>query len=212
MLRKDPRPDTELLKIVWDYMSVEIPLKHADIIVVGGGHETGPAHYAAELYHMGFAPLILFSGYQRSDMDITEADQFAQVARQLGVPDSAIIREPLARNTGENITCSAALLAEKGITPERVILVHKPYMARRFLATAEAQWPAPQPEFIIRHQTMSLTEYTLKHNYGDVLRKTLGDFSRMAKYAKKGYQAHHDIPAEVQEAYQIMLDRNHQIR
>lgn len=212
MLRKDPRPDTELLKIIWDYMSVEAPLRHADVIVVGGTNETGPAHYAAELYHMGFAPVILFSGYQRPGMDMTEADQFAQVARQLGVPDQAILREPRARNTGENIVYGAALLAEMGITPERVILIHRPNMARALLATAQAQWPAPQPEFIIRHETISLTEYTLKHGYGEVIRATLGDFGRMAKYAKKGYQAHHDIPEDVKLAYDIMLDRNHQTR
>lgn len=212
MLRKDPRPDTELLKIIWDYMSVEAPLKHADVIVVGGGSETGPAHYAAELYHMGFAPLIVFSGHKRPEMDMTEADQFAQVARQLGVPDQAILREPLARNPGENITYTAALLNEKGISPERAILIHTPYMARPFLATAEAQWPSRQPEFIVRHETVSLTEYTLRHGYGEVIRRTLGDFNRMAKYAKKGYQTHHDTPEDVQLAYDILLDRNHQTR
>lgn len=212
MLRKDPRPDTELLKIIWDYMSTETPLAHADAIVVGGTTDTGVAHYAAELFHMGFAPCIVFSGYQRSDMTMTEADLLAQAARQLNVPESAIIRETTASTTGENITHSAALLAQKGIALERVILVHKPYMSRRFLATAQAQWPTPQPGFITRHQHISLAEYSLNFGFGEVIRRTLGEFGRMAKYTKKGYQAHHDIPAEVQEAYLIMLDRNHQTR
>lgn len=212
MLRKDSRSDSELLQIVWDYMSYETPLQHADVIIVGGCSDTGLAHYAAELYHMGFAPLIVFSGYQAPGMDTTEADLLAHAARQLNVPDAAILREPTATNTGENITRSAALLKEKGINIERVILVHKPYMSRRFLATAQVQWPEPRPEFSTRHQTTSMTEYTLKHGRGEVIRKALGDFSRMAKYAKKGYQAHHDIPDEVQEAFAIMVDRNHQIR
>ena len=212
MTAKDPRSDHELLQIVWDYMSYETPLKPADAIVVGGCSDTGLAHYAAELFHMNFAPLIVFSGYQAPGMDTTEADLLAHAARQLGVPESAILREPTASNTGDNITHSAALLHEQGIAPERVILVHKPYMSRRFLATAEAQWPAPQPEFITRHQAMTLTEYSLKHGRGETIRRTLGDFSRMAKYAKKGYQAVHDIPLEVQQAFEIMASRNHQIR
>lgn len=209
---KDPRTDNELLQIVWDYMSYETPLKTADVMIVGGCTDTGLARYAAELYHMGFAPLIVFTGYQRSDMSTTEADLLAQAARQLGVPESAILREQTATNTGENITRSVGLLKEKGIEVERVILIHKPYMSRRFLATAQIKWPEPRPEFITRHQAMSLHEYILKRGRGDVIRRTLGDFNRMAKYAKKGFQAHHDIPADVQEAFEIMADRNHQIR
>lgn len=211
-MNKDPRTDNELLQIVWEYMSYETPLQHADAILVGGCSDTGLAHYAAELYHMGFAPLIVFSGYQAPGMDTTEADLLAQAARQLGIPESAILREPSSSNTGENITCTAALLKEKGIDVQRVILVHKPYMSRRFLATAQVQWPEPRPEFITRHQAMPLTEYILKHGRGDVIRRTLGDFNRMAKYAKKGYQAHHDIPTEVQEAFDVMAARGHQIR
>jgi uncharacterized SAM-binding protein YcdF (DUF218 family) len=212
MLRKDPRSDSELLQIVWDYMSDETPLQQADVIIVGGCSDTGLAHYAAELYHMGFAPYIVFSGYQAPGMDTTEADLLAQAARNLSVPDSAIFREQTASNTGENITRTITLLEEKGIAAKRVILIHKPYMSRRFLATAQAQWPEPQPMFISRHENISLTEYTLKHGHGEVIRRVLGDFSRMAKYAKKGFQAHHDIPESVQEAFDIMADRNHQIR
>ena len=206
MLRKDPRSDNELLQIIWNYMSYETPLKHADAIVVGGTSDTGVAHYAAELYHMGFAPLIVFSGYQPSHMATTEADHLAHAARQLGVPEAAILREPTATNTGENITRSAALLQEKGIDAQCIILIHKPYMSRRFLATAQVKWPEPRPDFITRHENMPLTEYILKRGRGDVIRRTLGDFNRMA------FQAHHDIPAEVQEAFDIMASRNHQIR
>jgi uncharacterized SAM-binding protein YcdF (DUF218 family) len=206
------KSDDQLLQIVWDYMSEETPLRPADVIVVGGCKNTQLAIYVAELYQTGFAPLIVFSGHAQTDMDITEADLLAQVARQSGVPDSAILREQLASNTGENITFSAALLKEKGIAPKTVILVHQPFMSRRFLATAKAQWPAPQPEFITRHEPTSMVEYTIRHGRGETIRKTLGDFSRMEKYAKKGHQVPSDIPAEVKEAFRIMVDRGHQIR
>lgn len=206
------KSDDQLLQIVWDYMSYETPLRPADVIVVGGCKNTQLAVYASELYQTGFAPRIVFSGHAQPDMDITEADLLAHVARQSGVPESAILREQQAKNTGENITLSAALLKEQGIEPKTVILIHQPFMSRRFLATAQAQWPAPQPEFITRHEPTSMVEYTIRHGRGETIRKTLGDFSRMEKYAKKGHQAHHDIPAEVKEAYQIMAERGHQIR
>jgi uncharacterized SAM-binding protein YcdF (DUF218 family) len=206
------KSDDQLLQIVWDYMSIEDPLRPADVIVVGGCKNTQLAIYASELYQTGFAPLIVFSGHAQPGMDMTEADLLAQAARQSGVPDSAILREQHAKNSGENITLSAALLKEQGVEPKRVILIHQPFMSRRFLATAQAQWPAPQPEFITRHETTSMVEYTLRHGRGETIRKTLGDFSRMEKYAKKGHQVHNDIPAEVKEAYQIMAERGHKIR
>jgi DNA-binding winged helix-turn-helix (wHTH) protein len=49
----------------------------------------------------------------------------------------------------------------------------------------------------------------LRNGYDEVIRKILGDVSRMTTYAKKGYQTHHDIPEDIQLAYDIMLDRNH---
>ncbi len=206
------KSDDQLLQIVWDYMSIETPLRPADAIVVGGCKNIQLAIYASELYQTGFAPLIVFSGHAQADMDITEADLLAQTARQSGVPDSAILREQHAKNTGENITLSAALLKERGVEPKSVILIHQPFMSRRFLATAQAQWPAPQPEFITRHETTSMVEYTIRHSRGETIRKTLGDFSRMEKYVKKGHQVHNDIPLEVKEAYRIMFERGHQIR
>lgn len=193
-------------------MSIETPLQPADVIVVGGCRITGLAKYAAELYHSGLAPLIVFSGYQTAIMDITEADLLADVARNHGVPESAILRERFASNTGENIRFSAELLKEKGIVPKSVILIHKPFMSRRFLATAEAQWPNPQPQFITRHETITMSEYEIKYGREGMARGTLGDFKRIEKYAETGHQSPQFIPAKVQQAFEIMAQRGHQIR
>ena len=56
----------------------------------------------------------------------------------LGVPQSAIIIEPEAANTGQNITFSRRVLADAGITPNLVMLISKPYMQRRLRDGAEA--------------------------------------------------------------------------
>jgi len=128
------------------------------------------------------------------------------------VPESAIIREQSASNTGENIRNSQATLKEQGINPGKVILVHKPYMARGFLATAEAQWNGPKPEFMVTHEEISIDNYYLKLGRGETIRKMLGDFNRMKAYAKKGYQTPQQIPDEVQEAYDALVLRGHQVR
>lgn len=209
---EDTRTDNELLQLVWDYMSVETPLQPADAIIVGGCRITGLAEYAAELYHSGLTPLIVFSGYQTAKMDTTEADLLADIAQKHGVPESAILRERLASNTGDNITFSARLLERVGIIPKTVILIHKPFMSRRFLATAEAQWPSPQPQFIARHEAISMKDYEIKYGRAGMIRGILGDFSRIERYAKSGHQSPQTIPAKAQHAFEIMAWRGHQIR
>lgn len=205
-------PEDELLKTIWDYLTIETILTPADVIIVGGAKDAGMSARASELYHLGFAPLIVFSGYQQPGMETTEADFLATSAIQRGVPATAILREQRASNTGENIVFSQKLLKEQGIDAHKVILIHKPYMARRFLATAEVQWADPKPEFMVTHEDISIDNYYLKLGRGEVIRTMLGDFKRMQTYAKKGFQTPQVIPAQVQEAFETLVMRGHQVR
>lgn len=204
--------DEIYLKKIWDYLTINTPLLPADVILVGGSNDPGTAIRAAELWKLNYAPIIIFSGYQQPGMDQTEADMLAEVALSHGVPSRAIIREPLATHTGQNLIFSKDLLAAHSVIPSKVILVHKPYMTRRFLAAAEIQWGEPAPEFMITHEDIDIQNYYLQLGRGEVIRKMLGDFKRMGAYAKKGFQTPQDIPAEVQEAYDVLVQRGHQVR
>jgi uncharacterized SAM-binding protein YcdF (DUF218 family) len=204
--------DDVYLKKIWDYLTIETLLLPADVIVVGGSNDPGTAVKAAELWKLGYAPLIVFSGYQQPGTTETEAESLAAIAIEQGVPTNAIIREPLASHTGQNIAFSKELLATRNITPSKVIFVHKPYMTRRFLAAAEAQWGDLVPEFMVTHQDVDIQSYYLQLGRGEVIRKMLGDFKRMSAYAKKGFQTPQIITSEVQEAYDILVQRGHQVR
>ncbi|GAL03300.1 hypothetical protein JCM19237_6193 [Photobacterium aphoticum] len=46
--------------------------------------------------------------------DRSEAEAFATVAMDMGVPEEAILIESQSTNTGENVQFTQALLAEKG--------------------------------------------------------------------------------------------------
>lgn len=137
----------EQAKIIWDYMLIHDELKPADAIIVLCSYQPLVAEWAAELYHRQLAPLIIFSGSEGSltkgKFTNTEAARFAKVAINRGVPESAVLLEEESTNTGQNIQRSAQLLNKNNIHVARVILVQKPYMERRSLATALAQWPAP---------------------------------------------------------------------
>jgi uncharacterized SAM-binding protein YcdF (DUF218 family) len=191
------RPSEELLQEIWDFMAFQNHLTPADVIIGGGCTDLGVARHCADLYHQGLAPLIVFTGYKQLAMQVTEAALFTEEAVKHGVPSAAILQEPNASNTGQNITLSQALLQSQGILPARVILVHKPYMARRFLATAQAQWKEKAPEFIVSHEAISMHDYMQRQGREYTIGKLLGDFDRMTAYVRKGFQAPQIIPPEI---------------
>jgi uncharacterized SAM-binding protein YcdF (DUF218 family) len=172
----------------------------------------GSAVRAAELFNEGWAPLLVVTGYQQLGLPKSEAELFADIAISRGVPEKAILREPYASNTGLNISLSQKLLESHGVIPKTVILVHKPYMSRRFLATAEAQWRGSNPHFIVQHEHTSFETYAEKNGYRDTVYKLLGDFGRMSFYVEKGFQSFQHIPDEIQAAYDTLLSRGYTTR
>jgi uncharacterized SAM-binding protein YcdF (DUF218 family) len=208
----DRRSDDQLLAILWNYLAVETPLQHAEVIIADGTKDIDVAHLAAELYGMSFAPLIVFSGGEQKDSDMTKADAMTKIARTYGIPESAILKEQSASNTTQVMTNSQALLIENNITPQTVILIDAPYMSRTLLATAQAQWQGEQPAFISRHESTSLPEYSLRNGRGETIRDILGNFQRLRSYAKKGYQSEQDIPDAAQIAYDTLIWRGHKSR
>jgi uncharacterized SAM-binding protein YcdF (DUF218 family) len=198
----------ELAQRIWNYMLLGHELVPSDIILALGSNDLRVAEHAAALYLRGLAPLLLFSGnvgaLTRGQFDQPEADKFAEVALAKGVPAAAILREPRSTNTGENIQFSRQLLAERGLDPQRLILVQKPYMERRTYATFMNFWPGKD----IR---VSSPPSTYADYFNEVLPKDrvinimVGDLQRIKIYPAKGFQIPQAIPAEVWQAYEQLL-------
>lgn len=131
---------------------------------------------ALALYRAGVAPMLLLSG---GGHPISEAEAMRRLALAAGVPESALLVEPTSRNTLENATHSAGLLAERPGTA--VVLVTDRYHALRARVlfrlaglTVSAVHVAPLPPR--RHLTMLLCE-TIKLPVSvlrALLRKALG--------------------------------------
>src|SRR3954467_5754248 len=128
-----------LAKKLWDYHQMNHELEKSDAILVLGSHDLRVAERGAELWLQGWAPLIIFSGalgnLTRHVWKETEAEKFARIAIERGVPESAILVENQSTNTGENILFTQQLLSERGLNPGSFIVVQKPYMERRSYAT-----------------------------------------------------------------------------
>lgn len=198
----------ELAKIIWDYHHLNTPLEKADCILVLGSRDTRVAERAAEIYLQGWAPLLIFSGgLGRLTKDLwsnTEAELFAKIALLKGVPEKDILIENRSTNTGENILFTRQLLHEKGLGPQRFILVQKPYMERRTYATFQKQWTGKT--VYVTSPQISFNDYpTTEIPMEQVINIMVGDLQRIRIYAEKGFQIRQDIPLEVWNAYEQLV-------
>lgn len=197
-----------LAQRIWDYMHLEHVLAKSDLILALGSNDLRVADYAAELYLQGWAPRLMFSGnvgaLTRTMFDKPEAEKFAELALQKGVPASAILLESASTNTGENIRFSRQLLADRGIAVQRIILVQKPYMERRAYATFMNFWPGL--ELIVTSPPIPFAEYpTASLSQETVINIMVGDLQRIREYPAKGFQIPQTIPDEVWQAFEQLV-------
>jgi uncharacterized SAM-binding protein YcdF (DUF218 family) len=191
----------ELARTVWDHLVLSGPLSKADVILALGCHDTRVAAHAARLWHDGWAPLVVVSGGRgkiTSAWAETEARVFGRVVREHGVPEDALLLEETAANTGENITASRRLLGERGIAVRSGILVAKPYMTRRAVATARRQWPGV--DWSAAAPDLGFDGFEADERR--FIELMVGDLQRMVVYAERGFQVPMPVPAEVWAAYE----------
>ncbi|HLL42186.1 MAG TPA: YdcF family protein [Segetibacter sp.] len=197
-----------LAKQLWDYHHVNHDLEKADCILVLGSHDTRVAERAAELYLQKWAPLLIFSGglgrLTEGVWTETEADLFAKIAIDKGVPREAILIENKSTNTGENILFTRQLLRENKIDPESYIVVQKPYMERRSFATFKKHWP--DKKLIVTSPQISFENYPNNQIPAkQVINIMAGDLQRIKVYAEMGFQIYQEIPVDVWNAYEQLV-------
>lgn len=196
-------------KIIWDYMLLHQGLRPVDAIFVLGSNDTRVAERAADLYLSGYAPRIIFSGGaagKGAALGKPEAEAFAEVAMDKGVPKEVILQEKQASNTGENILFTRRLLEENGIYPRSLILVQKPYMERRTYATVRKQWP--DVDIMVTSPPVSYEEYPDPSHFADKERfisTMVGDLQRIKEYPAQGFQIPQEIPDTVWQAGENLI-------
>jgi uncharacterized SAM-binding protein YcdF (DUF218 family) len=191
-------------QVLWDFQLMKHEPRPCSVAIGLGSHDLGVADTTADLYHRGFAPLIVFTGATsrttQDRMPRGEAEHYRDRAVELGVPASVILVEPNARNTGENIRFSRSLLEERHVSVSSVLLVSKPYEERRAYATARKLWP--DVEWVSASTSMDLPEYV--DSIGDarlVVNMLVGAQQRLMTYPQKGFMIEQQIPDEVAVSY-----------
>jgi uncharacterized SAM-binding protein YcdF (DUF218 family) len=196
--------------LIYNYHSMRMALKPADAIFTLCSLDIRVAERAAQLFHDGYGEYIIFSGnvgaLSAGRFAESEAEAFAAMARQLGVPADKIVVEPRATNTGENVRFTHALLRERGLAPKSFVLVQKPYMERRTYATFVKQWPEPTTEFSVTSPQMGWEEYPDADNPRELVTSIMvGDLVRIRDYPAKGFQIPQSIPDEVWAAAERLI-------
>ncbi|HJP91912.1 MAG TPA: YdcF family protein [Pyrinomonadaceae bacterium] len=202
----------ELAEIIWNYHLMKHQIVKADVILVLCSHDERVAERGAQLFLEGWAPLVVFSGGRgaitKTLWTEPEAEHFAHIAIGLGVPRDSILLETDSTNTGENIEFTKRLLTERGIDPQKFIIVQKPYMERRAFATFRKLWP--EKEVVMTSPCVAFRTYLAEYanrslSPADVISIMVGDLQRIKLYPARGFQIAQDIPDEVWDAFETLV-------
>jgi len=202
-----------LARKIWDYHHLNHRLSPADAILVLCSHDTAVARRGAELFLQQWAPLLIFAGglgaITRRLWDEPEADQFARIAVEMGVPVERVLVENRSTNTGENILFTKRMLAERHLDLQTFIVVQKPYMERRSYATFRQAWP--EKDLVVTSPQASMDAYLSGYSHDalsadDVISIMVGDLQRIREYPARGFQIPQDIPDDVWSAYEELVN------
>ncbi|EIZ1004901.1 YdcF family protein [Vibrio vulnificus] len=200
------------IELLWQYMQLQHHLTPADCLLVMCSNDLRVAEHAVSLYKQGYAPYILFSGgegrFTEGLFEKSEAETFAELAKASGVPEEALLLEKKSSNSGENVRFSEQLLIDKGLVFDSFILVQKPFMERRALATFEKQWQGAYSRLLVSSTEEAFFDYINEEMpLMLVLEALLEDFERIKHYPAKGFQTEQPLPDDVETAYQEIREK-----
>ncbi|MFF0724627.1 YdcF family protein [Streptomyces sp. NPDC004134] len=195
-------------RLIWDHHRMRHEIRPCDAAVALGCNDLGVSTFAAGLYTTGFFPTLVFTGGNSPAtagvFPRGEAVHFHEHALALGVPAHAMLLEPRAANTGQNLAYARDILVAAGVRPRSVMLVTMPYMERRAFATCRKQWP--EVDVVCASDPLPFDAY-LK-GMGDqeaVISMMVGDLQRVIEYPKLGFAVPQEVPGDVYAAYESLV-------
>jgi uncharacterized SAM-binding protein YcdF (DUF218 family) len=201
----DVRDDIEVL---WGYHDMHHEARRCDVGIGLGSHDLGVAICAVDLFHRGMFPHLVFSGANAPTtierFPQGEAVAYREYAVAHGVPAEAILVDPEATNTEQNVRFSRALLEKQGIEVRSVLLMSRPYQQRRAYATCKKVWPGV--DVVCQSRPLALDDYV--DSIGDpkkVVDMLVGDTQRIEVYAERGFAIAQHVPDEVRSAFDRLV-------
>ncbi len=184
---------------VWDFLCIEDKPKKVDAILLLGSQDDKTSVRAAELFHAGYAPLIVTCGgrgSRNSNQERSEAQILNDKVLELDVPDSAILIEGRSANTAENIIFGVKLARDSGLELKSVAIVNRPFVMARSVATFSKIFP--DIKCLLFPCSQTLDEYI--EWIGNKLKaeqRLKEEVLRLVEYAEFGYLCKVEVPKNI---------------
>ena len=134
----------------------------SDVIFIFGTRMDAPAVIAAELFHCGFAPLVVATGGAGRPHDhLNEATHHLELLIRAGVPHAAVLVEDRSTNTVENVQFALPPI-EARIGPPRSVIAVVKWHHRRALVTLARYAPTIERLYAAAYQPDSVTQDRLE--------------------------------------------------
>ena len=186
------------------------------MLALGNAAAKRTAGLTATLHSQGIAPLIVCCGGRgrsTEQFQLPEARVMGAVLLLNRVPSSAVLREETSTNTLENLQRALAMLDEKGIARDRIMLVHDSGTPRRDRNLLWRHFPDYRPgtgRLTALHWSWGecFEDVALCGAFGPTIdayaHMFVGTMQRVIEFAngEKSWHMPDEPPLEVLEAYQ----------
>lgn len=174
----------QALQLIAEYMMPAFPARRSDLgFLFGTRHGVDQFCEAAyALWQDGMFERLLVSGGPTAGQATAEADVIAGRLVQLGMPESALILERIAANTGENVRFGRAQVAEcMDVDAIRsVLVIGKVCSTRRYLMTLQRHWPGLQMSVCpVNYFGVPAERW---HEHAEFRARVLGEFGKIPDY------------------------------
>jgi uncharacterized SAM-binding protein YcdF (DUF218 family) len=177
------------LQLIADYMMPAFPASPSDLGFLFGTRHGVPefcdAAYA--LWRDGMFRRLLVSGGRTRGLPDAEAEVIGARLLRMGLPESALILETAATNTGENVLFGRARVAEAmdlGAV-RSVLVIGKVCSTRRYLMTLQRHWPG------LRVSVCPVNYFGVPperwHEDAQFRSRVLGEFDKIPRYLEQGF-------------------------
>ena len=205
-------------RALFDYLAVRSPeLMQADVIIGFGHFDPKIPARCGELYHLGYASRLLFTGgigAGTADLVQPEAIYFLEETRRRypDIPERDIIVESESTHTGENVQYSLQRIKERGGMQgsgselQRVILVANAYRQRRVWLTWRHYAPGMEALNAPPETTFEDEWDLFKEKERDLIGLLVGEVDRILHYGARGFMIQVEVPEMILEAWSRLRD------
>jgi uncharacterized SAM-binding protein YcdF (DUF218 family) len=153
------------------------------IVVISGDEQMARFQEGVTLYESGYGKYLVFSG-AAFDNGTSNADVMRELAVRRGVPEQAILEEPLGEDTWGNALHTRQVLERYGV--RSALLVTSPYHARRAKMTFDAAYAGSDIRLMVHAAPDSEWRKLSWWQHAETRRLTWSELQKLAYIALTG--------------------------